>query len=108
MSAPRITEGKFDELLVITNLASLNANAQLTKTNFGLQQTLGKLSSELQINGAADDAAGLAIANRDRMDVAGLHVGMRNSNDPISRLQIEDGDLNNISLLLDRCITLAA
>jgi flagellin len=93
---------------VVTNIASLNANAQLTRTNFGLQQTLGRLSSGLRINSAADDAAGLAIANRQRMDVAGLQVGMRNSNDAISRLQIEDGALNNISLLLDRCITLAA
>jgi len=93
---------------VVTNIASLNANAQLTKTNFGLTQTLGRLSSGLRINSAADDAAGLAIANRQRMDVAGLQVGMRNSNDAISRLQIEDGALNNISLLLDRCITLAA
>jgi flagellin len=93
---------------VVTNLASLNAQAQLTSTSFGLQQTLGRLSSGLRINSAADDAAGLAIANRDRMDNAGLQVGMRNSNDAISRLQIEDGALNNISLLLDRAVTLAA
>jgi flagellin len=93
---------------VVTNLASLNAQAQLTTTSFNLQQTLGRLSSGLRINSAADDAAGLAIANRDRMDNAGLQVGMRNSNDAISRLQIEDGALNNISLLLDRALTLAA
>jgi flagellin len=93
---------------VVTNLASLNAQAQLTSTSFNLQQTLGRLSSGLRINSAADDAAGLAIANRDRMDNAGLQVGMRNSNDAISRLQIEDGALNNISLLLDRALTLAA
>jgi flagellin len=42
------------------------------------------------------------------MDNAGLQVGMRNSNDAISRLQIEDGALNNISQLLDRALTLAA
>lgn len=72
---------------VLTNLASLNENAQLTKTNFGLQQTLHRLSSGLRINGAADDAPGLAIADRDRMDVAGLQFGMRNPKDSISRLQ---------------------
>ncbi|HLQ75873.1 MAG TPA: flagellin, partial [Terriglobia bacterium] len=69
---------------------------------------LGRLTSGLRINSAADDAAGLAIANRDRMDVAGLQVGIRNANDANSRLQIEDGALNNISLLLDRALTLAA
>src|SRR5262245_48875544 len=93
---------------VVTNLPSLNAQAQLDQTTFGLHRTLGRLTSGLRINSAADDAAGLAIANRDRMDTNGLEVGMRNANDAISRLQIEDGALNNISLLLDRAVTLAA
>jgi flagellin len=66
------------------------------------------LSSGLRINSAADDAAGLAIANRFRMDNAGLAVGIRAANDAISRLQIEDGAINNISLLLDRAVTLGA
>ncbi len=93
---------------VVTNLPSLNAQASLNSTTFGLHRTLGRLSSGLRINSAADDAAGLAIANRDRMDTNGLEVGIRNANDAISRLQIEDGALNNISLLLDRAITLSA
>ena len=93
---------------VVTNLASLNGQAQLNQTTFGLNRTLGRLSSGLRINSAADDAAGLAIANRDRMDTNGLEVGMRNANDAISKLQIEDGALNNISQLIDRAVTLAA
>jgi flagellin len=93
---------------VVTNLPSLNAQATLNQTTLGLQRTLGRLTSGLRINSAADDAAGLAIANRDRMDTNGLEVGMRNANDAISRLQIEDGALNNISQLLDRGVTLAA
>jgi len=93
---------------VVTNLASLNGQAQLNQTTFGLNRTLGRLSSGLRINSAADDAAGLAIANRDRMDTNGLEVGMRNANDAISKLQIEDGALNNISQLIDRGVTLAA
>jgi flagellin len=93
---------------VVTNVASLNAQAQLYKTNQGLETTLARLSSGLRINSAADDAAGLAVANRFRMDNAGLQVGIRNANDAISNLQIEDGSANNISTLLDRALTLAS
>jgi flagellin len=93
---------------VNTNIASLNSQTQLTKTTTSLQNTLARLSSGLRINSAADDAAGLAVANRFRMDNAGLAVGIRAANDGISRLQIEDGAMNNISFLLDRALTLAA
>jgi len=92
---------------VVTNIGALNSQAQLTKTNMGLQTTLARLSSGLRINGAADDAAGLAVANRFRMDNAGLANGIRSANDGISRLQIEDGAMSNISSLLDRALTLA-
>jgi flagellin len=93
---------------VVTNIAALNSQTQLTKTTTALQTTLARLSSGLRINSAADDAAGLAVANRFRMDNAGLAVGIRAANDGISRLQIEDGAMNNISFLLDRALTLAA
>ncbi len=93
---------------VVTNISSLNSQAQLEKTNMGLQSTLARLTSGLRINSAADDAAGLAVANRFRMDNAGLKVGIRAANDGISRLQIEDGAASNISSLLDRALTLAS
>jgi flagellin len=93
---------------VVTNISALNSQGQLLKTNLGLQNTLTRLSSGLRINSAADDAAGLAVANRFRMDNAGLAVGIRSANDGISRLQIEDGAMSNISSLLDRALTLAA
>jgi flagellin len=92
---------------VVTNISSLNSQAQLDKTNMGLQNTLARLTSGLRINSAADDAAGLAVANRFRMDNAGLSTGIRAANDAISRLQIEDGAMSNISSLLDRALTLA-
>src|SRR5919198_3569558 len=93
---------------VVTNVSSLNSQAQLDKTNMGLQNTLARLTSGLRINSSGDDAAGLGVANRFRMDNAGLHVGIRSANDGISRLQIEDGAMNNISSLLDRALTLAS
>jgi flagellin len=70
----------------------------------GLERTLGRLTSGLRINSAADDAAGLAVANRHRLDNSGLQVGIRSSNDAISKLQIEDGAMNNITALLDRAL----
>ena len=93
---------------VVTNLPSINAQARLIQTSNGLQKTLSRLSSGLRINSSADDAAGLAVANRHRLDNTGLTVGIRSANDAISKLQIEDGAMNNISSLLDRALTLAS
>ena len=92
---------------VVTNLASLNAQSSLSRTNMGLQKTLAQLSSGLRINSSADDAAGLAVANRDGLDITGLTTGIQASNDAVSTLQIEDGAMSNISSLLDRAQTLA-
>jgi flagellin len=89
-------------------LASLNAQASLTQTSSNLQKTLTRLSSGLRINSSADDAAGLAIANRDMLDRSALNSGIQSANDGISTLQIEDGAMNSLSSLLDRALTLAA
>ncbi len=93
---------------VVTNLSSINAQATLDSTQMGLQRTLGRLTSGLRINSAADDAAGLAVANRHRLDNTGLSIGIRSANDAISKLQIEDGAVSNIASLLDRALTLAS
>jgi flagellin len=93
---------------VVTNLAALNSQNALLRTNLGLEKTIGRLTSGLRINSSADDAAGMAVANRHRLDASGLQVGVRNANDGISKLQIEDGALNNITALLDRAIVLGA
>ena len=93
---------------VVTNLSSINAQATLDGTQTGLQRTLARLTSGLRINGAADDAAGLAVANRHKLDNTGLTIGIRSANDAISKLQIEDGALTNIASLLDRALTLAS
>jgi flagellin len=92
---------------VVTNLSSLSAQNSLSKTNMGLQQTLARLTSGLRINSSADDAAGLAIANRDLLDNTGLTVGIQAANDAISQLQIKDGASSNVASLLNRALTLA-
>ena len=93
---------------VVTNISSINAQATLDGTQAGLQRTLARLTSGLRINSAAVDAAGLAVANRHKLDNTGLTIGIRSANDAISKLQIEDGAMNNIASLLDRALTLAS
>ena len=92
---------------VVTNIASVNAQANLYTTNIGLKQALTRVSSGFRINYSGDDAAGLAVANSYRSRVAILNQGVRNANDALSDLQIKDGALDNISKLLDRMATLA-
>jgi flagellin len=92
---------------VVTNLASVNAQSNLYATNIGLRTALNRVSSGFRINYSGDDAAGLAVANAYRSDLAVLGQGVRNANDGLSNLQIKDGALDNISKLLDRLSTLA-
>jgi|WetSurMetagenome_2_1015567.scaffolds.fasta_scaffold110076_2 flagellin len=92
---------------VVSNIASVNAQANLAQNSVGLNRTLNRLSSGFRINYSGDDAAGLAVANAYRTDIAVLNQGIRNANDGLSTLQIKDGALNNISTLIDRLSTLA-
>jgi flagellin len=92
---------------ILNNVASANAQANLNTTSIGLNKALNRLSSGLRINSSGDDAAGLAVANAYRSNVAVLNQGLRNAGDGLSTLQIKDGALNNISNLLDRLATLA-
>jgi flagellin len=92
---------------VVTNIASANAQSNLVGTNLGLNRALSRLSSGFRINSSGDDAAGLAVANSYRNDVAIMNQGVRNANDGMSKLQIKDSALANISTILDRMATLA-
>ncbi len=93
---------------IVTNVASILAQDNLRITGELQQKTIQRLTSGLRINSSADDAAGLAIANSFRSDIAVLQQGIRNAGDGLSTLQTIDGGINNISLLLDRARTLAA
>jgi flagellin len=91
-----------------TNVNSLVAQENLRITNEFQGRTIQRLTSGFRINSSADDAAGLAVANKFRADVAELTQGVRNANDAISTLQLVDGGLNNVSKLMDRLKTLAS
>jgi flagellin len=91
-----------------TNVDSLIALENLRVNSNFQSQTIQRLTSGYRINKSGDDAAGLAVANQFRSNVAELTQGVRNANDGISTLQTVDGGLNNISKLLDRLKALAA
>src|SRR5882724_10167430 len=92
---------------LINNVQSMSSQTSLSRTSANLSGTIQRLSSGLRINNAGDDAAGLAIANKYRSDIATLSQGVRNANDGVSALQIMDGGLGTISSLLDRATILA-
>src|SRR5215210_2026757 len=85
----------------------MNAQENLRMTTDFQGRTISRLISGYRINQSGDDAAGLAVANKFRSDVAELTQGVRNANDGLSTLQIIDGGLSNISKILDRLKTLA-
>jgi flagellin len=90
-----------------TNVNSLIAQQNLRVNSDFQSKTIEQLTSGYRINSSGDDAAGLAVANKYRSDVAELQQGVLNANDGVSQLQIIDGGMNNISQMLDRLKTLA-
>jgi flagellin len=90
-----------------TNIASLNAQRNLTSSQGALATSLQRLSSGLRINSAKDDAAGLAIADRFTTQIRGLNQAVRNANDGISLSQTADGALGEIGNNLQRIRELA-
>ncbi len=90
-----------------TNVDSLVAQDNLNINSQFQSKTIQQLTSGYRINSSADDAAGLAVANGYRDNIAELTQGVSNANDGVSQLQIVDGGLSNISTILDRMQTLA-
>lgn len=85
-----------------TNVASLNAQRNLSKSQSQLGVSLQRLSSGLRINSAKDDAAGLAISNRFTTQIKGLEQAARNANDGISLAQTAEGALGETTNALQR------
>jgi flagellin-like hook-associated protein FlgL len=94
-------------LSIQTNVDSILAQEHLRINSEFQSRTIQRVTSGYRINSSADDAAGLAVANKYRDDTTELTQGVRNANDGISTLQIVDGGLSNISQMLDRLKTLA-
>ncbi len=90
-----------------TNLNSLNAQKNLSMSQSSLATSMQRLSSGLRVNGAADDAAGLSIAERMTSQVRGMAVASRNANDAISLAQTAEGALGSVGNLFQRMRELA-
>jgi flagellin len=89
-------------LRINTNVTAINAWRQSRSNSEFLDKSLERLSSGLRVNRAADDAAGLAVAESMRAQVRGTQQAMRNVQDGIAMLNVADGGLSEIHDLLQR------
>ena len=94
--------------VINTNMASLQAQNQLSRTTASLNNTIQQLSSGLRVNSAADDASGYSISKNMDSVIRGSTVAIRNANDAISFSQTATGALESLSNLLGRMRELAA
>ena len=94
-------------LTVNTNVSSLNAQRNLSRSGQGLATSMERLASGMRINSAKDDAAGLQISNRLTSQVNGLAVAQRNANDGISMAQTAEGAMQESTNILQRMRELA-
>jgi len=94
-------------LAIKNNLMAANAARHLGNSYDALAQSVERLSSGLRINSAKDDAAGLAVRELMRADIAVLQQGARNAQDGISMLQTMEGAMQTINEALVRMKQLA-
>ena len=87
---------------VLTNIASLNAQRNLTNTQSALASSVGRLSSGMRINQASDDAAGLGISENLKANIRSMAQAQRNANDGISMTQVAEGSMNDMQGIVSR------
>ena len=92
---------------VNTNIGASIAQNALSKNERSLNTAVERLSTGKRINGAKDDAAGLAISSRMTSQIRGLAAGMKNANDAISMISVADGAMVEIGNMLQRMRELA-
>jgi flagellin len=93
--------------VINTNVASLNAQRNLSSSSASLNTSIQRLSSGLRINSAKDDAAGLAISDRMSSQIRGMNQATRNANDGVSMAQTAEGALSSSGDILQRIRELA-
>lgn len=93
--------------IINTNVPSLMAQRNLSKTSDAMATSIQRLSSGLKINSAKDDAAGLAITTLMTSQIRGLNKAAQNSSDAISLAQIAEGGMGTATELLQQMRTLA-
>ena len=93
--------------VINTNVGALMARTYATKANDKMQTSMERLSSGLRINSAADDAAGLAVANKMTSQLSGIKMAIRNSQDGISLVQTAESGMGEITNMILRMRELA-
>jgi len=93
--------------VVNTNISASIAQNALEKNERSMNTAMERLSTGKRINGAKDDAAGLAISSRMTSQIRGLEVGMKNAGDAISMISVADGAMVEIGNMLQRMRELA-
>ncbi|GAA4045004.1 flagellin N-terminal helical domain-containing protein [Parerythrobacter jejuensis] len=93
--------------VINTNISALKAANASTDANKMLGVAMERLSTGQRINGAKDDAAGLAIATTMTSDIRAMNQGIRNANDGIALAQTAEGALDEVSNMLQRVRELA-
>jgi len=93
--------------VINTNVGALMARTYATKANDKMQTSMERLSSGLRINSAADDAAGLAVANKMSSQLSGIKMAIRNSQDGISLVQTAESGMSEITNMILRMRELA-
>jgi flagellin len=93
--------------VINTNVGALMARTYATKANDKMQTSMERLSSGLRINSAADDAAGMAVANKMSSQLSGIKMAIRNSQDGISLVQTAESGMGEITNMILRMRELA-
>ena len=83
--------------VINTNVGALMARTHTTKANEKGQTAMERLSSGMRINSAADDAAGMAVANKMTSQLSGIKMAIRNSQDGISLVQTAESGMSEIT-----------
>jgi flagellin len=94
-------------LVINTNIGALNAQRQLVQSGNDMSRAMERLASGRRVNTARDDAAGLAISNRQTSQIRGLNQAIRNANDGVSLIQTAEGALDEVTNILQRMRELA-
>jgi len=94
-------------LRIANNISSMNTQRWLGVADSGMKRSLERLSSGYRINKAADDAAGLAISQQFRADIASFKVASRNTSEAAALLQVAEGGMDQIGNMLTRLKELA-
>ena len=94
-------------MVLNTNIGAIQAQRALNESRKDMEKAMERLATGSRINGAADDAAGLAMVERMNTQIRGLTMATRNANDGIALIRTVENALVEVSGMLQRMRELA-